>query len=90
MSESEHLAGQDPDRDRAQPKRRSVFDVVEAIATGVFLVMICATFFMVIVREVLDASYPWMDDAVRMLLIWSVYLGVGVLARTNSHNGLST
>lgn len=64
---------------------RRPFAVVNVLATLAFLAMIVATAAMVFIREVVGVAVPWLDDAVRFLLVWSVYLGAAALSLRNDH-----
>lgn len=56
-----------------------------AAATLIFLVLVGLTTYSVLARDFLNISFPWIDDLLRMLLIWSVYLGAVTLCLTNDH-----
>lgn len=66
-------------------RQNAVFAVINAVAAATFLVMILATTALVVAREILDVPAPTLDDLVRFMLLWSVYLGAGVLALRNDH-----
>lgn len=57
----------------------------DAAATLMFLALVGLTTYSVVTRDFLNMSFPWIDDLLRMLLIWSVYLGAVMLCLTNDH-----
>lgn len=57
----------------------------DAAATLMFLALVGLTTYSVVTRDFLNVSFPWIDDLLRMLLIWSVYLGAVMLCLTNDH-----
>jgi len=61
------------------------FGFLNTMAAAIFILMVFAIFFTVILREALNLPWVWTDDLVRFLMVWSVYLGVAVLSRHNDH-----
>lgn len=59
---------------------------VLVVTTGVaFALMVLAVFAAVILREIVEIGWPWLEEIARYLLIWSVFLSAAILARRNEH-----
>lgn len=64
---------------------RWLFRLLSAVLGLVFLGMMLAVFAAVILREVFTLPYPWLSGVARFLMIWSVFLGAAMLARSREH-----
>ncbi len=57
--------------------------VVRIVLIGMFIVMFLTAFAQVIVRNMTTGSIPWSDELCRFLIIYIVWLGAGLAARSN-------
>ena len=57
--------------------------VVRVILVGMFIVMFLTAFLQVIIRNMTTGSIPWSDELCRYLIIFIVWLGAGLAARSN-------
>lgn len=60
----------------------AVNKVIRVIVIAMFVVMFLAAFLQVIVRNFTHFSVPWSDELCRFLIIYIVYLGAGLAARS--------
>lgn len=56
--------------------------VIRVLVVAIFMVMFVATFLQVLARNLGLFSIPWSDELCRFLIVWMVYLGAGLAART--------
>ena len=59
----------------------AVADQLSALVCALLIVATTAS----VIGYQLDISFPWLDDVLRMLLIWLVYLGTVSLCLDNDH-----
>ena len=57
--------------------------VVRVILVGMFIMMFLTAFLQVIIRNMTTGSIPWSDELCRYLIIFIVWLGAGLAARSN-------
>lgn len=64
---------------------RCFFTLLKILAGAVFLVMIFSVFISMASRELGLTPFPWLEEASRYFVIWSVFISAAVMARRNEH-----
>lgn len=57
--------------------------IIRAILIAMFIVMFLTAFAQVIIRNLTTGSIPWSDELCRYLIVYIVWMGAGLAARSN-------
>lgn len=59
--------------------------VVEKITMMFIVIMVSAVFLQVVSRALFSYSFAWTDELVRYMMIWVIFLGIGICFKYREH-----
>lgn len=65
--------------------KKYIFKILDITTNTIFICLIAVALLQVLARYVFKMSFPWTEELARVLLVWTVYLGIAEVesGRTN-------